>query len=123
MVDTANVLAGALADRGLPVLTTPDGHTASHALAIDASTLGGGTALANRLRQANLLTSAIGLPVGLDAGLRVGVNELVRWGAGPGHMDEVAELLAAAVASDRPDALAPRATELRRRFDSIAFTL
>lgn len=123
MVDTARTLAAALADRGMPVVTTPDGPTASHALAIDVSSFGGGTAMAERLRRANLLTSAIGLPSGLDDGLRVGVNELVRWGAGPGHMDELADLMAAAVGTDQPEALAPRATEFRRRLDTIAFTL
>ncbi|MEL6984739.1 MAG: serine hydroxymethyltransferase, partial [Actinomycetota bacterium] len=123
MVESATRLATELAARGVAVVTTPDGHTASHALAIDASSVGGGSALAERLRRANLLTSAIGLPTGLDAGLRVGVNELVRLGAGPGHMAEVADLLAAAIDTDQPEALAPRTTELRRRFDTVAYTL
>ncbi len=123
MVDSAAVLASALDAAGVPVVRTPGGFTESHALAIDASGLGGGTTLAAHLRRANLLTSAIGLPSGTDDGLRVGVNELVRWGAGPDDMAETAELVAAAIRTDHPEELAPRVTEFRRRFGSISFTL
>ncbi len=69
------------------------------------------------------LTSAIGLPSGTDDGLRVGVNELVRWGARPDDMAETADLVAAAIRTDHPEELAPRVTEFRRRFDTISFTL
>src|SRR5689334_5879901 len=62
MVSHAAALAGAMADHGLPVFTTALGPTTSHQFAIDAGRWGGGQAAAVRLREANLLTCAIGLP-------------------------------------------------------------
>jgi glycine hydroxymethyltransferase len=119
MVAAARQLARALLDRDVPVVQTPAGPTTSHAFAIDARRWGGGTACAHRLRRANLLTSAIGLPAGDDAGLRVGVSEVVRWGAGPAVMDDLAALVAAALQDD-PDAVAGAASAWRQRFTRIS---
>ena len=123
MVDGARALAAALIEREVPVITTPEGPTCSHALAIDARRHGGGTALTRHLRRANLLASAIGLPAGADAGLRVGVNELVRWGATSADMADVADLVAGALDHPAPEELAARVTELRHRFDTISFVV
>ena len=89
MCATATALADALADRGVAVHPAGGLATESHAFALDVTDLGGGAAVASRLRDANLLTSAIGLPRGLDAGVRIGTNELVRWGAATDDMDVV----------------------------------
>jgi glycine hydroxymethyltransferase len=120
MVDAAAALGDALAEQAVRVVRTPTGFTASHALAIEVPAEGG-TATARRLRRANLLTSAIGLPSGLDDGLRLGVNELIRWGAGVSDMADVADLVARALDADRPEDLADEVTALRARFDTIHF--
>jgi len=124
MVTAARLLAGALIDQGVPVHTSPASHefgaTQSHAFAIDASAWGGGHAGAQRLRQANLLTCAIGLPHDDGAGLRFGTNEVVRWGAGPDHMDGLATLITRALNED-PKSVAPDATAWRRGFDQLHF--
>lgn len=123
MVHTASTLAEALIERGVPMHTGADGPTSSHAFAIDCGDTGG-HANALRLRKANLLTCAIGLPHDAGAGLRVGTNELVRWGMTNNDMADVARLFAAAWHAPDDDALAAVAAEvtaLRSRFDQIHF--
>ena len=71
MVDNAAALANRLNERGLPVVASGSGP-GSHQLAIDARSLGGGDPAARRLRRANLLACAIGLPSGEGDGLRLG---------------------------------------------------
>ena len=121
MVDTAAALAGALAERSLPVFTTPAGPTQSHQLAVDAGQWGGGQAAAARLRRANILACGIGLPGRPDdAGLRLGTPEIVRWGMTPADMPELADLLAGALTDD-PAPLASRTTAFRGRFRNLHF--
>jgi glycine hydroxymethyltransferase len=119
MVDTASALAASLAQLGLPLHSTPGGYTTSHQFALDASGWGDGHQAALRLRDANLLTSAIGLP-GHDgmAGLRLGTPELVRWGMTIDDMPELADLIHAGLTTN-PTTIAPRTTEFRQRFTEL----
>ncbi|MBW3658848.1 MAG: DegT/DnrJ/EryC1/StrS family aminotransferase [Actinobacteria bacterium] len=124
MVAMAAALAEACLDEGLPVHTLDGTATTSHAFAIEAARWGGGQAMARRLRDANLLTSGIGLPVadvpGDLNGLRVGTPELVRWGVVPEHAPELAGLLARALA-DEPATVAADVTRFRQRFRELRF--
>ena len=124
MVATARRLADELTARGVPVWRCADGSaTASHAFAIDtgASAGGGGHAAARRLRAANLLTSAIGLPHDPGAGVRVGVNEAVRWGLDPDGCPRLADLFAAGLAGDDPGTVGRDVTGLRSSWDEVRF--
>jgi glycine hydroxymethyltransferase len=121
MVATAAQLATVLARRDVPVFTTPAGHTTSHQFALDAARWGGGHAAAVRLRQANILTCAIGLPVGeAMSGLRLGTPEIVRWGMTAPDMEELADLVCAGLNGD-PASVAPRTTAFRRRFMELHY--
>jgi glycine hydroxymethyltransferase len=126
MIATAQALAAALDAEGLPVFARAQGFTQSHQLALDAARFGGGQNAAKRLRRANILASGIGLPVaevpGDLNGLRLGSNEIVRWGMGPEHMPELARLLARALAGNEPpESVAQDATQFRRRFDRLHY--
>lgn len=125
MVETAAALAAALDRRGVPVFATREGFTRSHQFAIEAARYGGGQNAARRLRKANILTSGIGLPrdaiAGDVNGLRLGTPEIVRWGMEPAHMEELAGLIAAALAADDPTTVATRTSTFRRRFKRLAF--
>ncbi|MEM7338485.1 MAG: aminotransferase class I/II-fold pyridoxal phosphate-dependent enzyme [Actinomycetota bacterium] len=114
MVACARALAAELSDRGVAVQTAGGLPTLSHAFAVDATTLGGGAAVARHLRKANLLASAIGLPHGADAGVRVGTNELVRLGAGADQMAPLADLIARALTTSAPHEVAPAVTAFRQ---------
>jgi glycine hydroxymethyltransferase len=124
MRETAAALAAALVDRGVPVFARDRGITRSHQFAIEAAGHGGGQAAAKRLRQANILTCGIGLPIapveGDVNGLRLGTPEIVRWGMTAGDMPELAALIAGALAGDA-SSLAEDVTAFRRRFASLHF--
>jgi glycine hydroxymethyltransferase len=121
MVSHAAALARALAGHGLPLFATSSGPTTSHQLAIDAAGWGGGHAAAVRLREANLLSCAIGLPDRAPmSGLRLGTPEVVRWGMTETDMATVAELVARALTGE-PREVAADVTALRRRYDTVRF--
>ncbi len=122
MVACASTLADALMSLGVPVHLADGVATESHAFALDATALGGGAEVALRLRRANLLASAIGLPSGGDAGVRLGTNELVRWGARQADMGPLASLIAAALQDD-PATVAAEVSAFRRRFTTVGYTV
>lgn len=127
MVETAAHLAEDLLQRDLPVFIGARGPTLSHQFAIQAHRWGGGQSAAQRLRQANLLTCGIGLPVppvrGDLNGLRIGTPELVRLGITPKHMSELGALIAAGLdpAAD-PAVQAVEVTRWRAQFSGVHFT-
>ncbi len=125
MVDVAKALAEALAAEGLPVFAAAKGFTASHQFAVEAARFGGGQAAAKTLRKANFLACGIGLPIAAVAGdvngLRVGTPELVRWGITVTDAPILAKLIAKALTTPDPAALAPEVSRLRARFDKLSF--
>lgn len=122
MTSSASVLAAELERLGVPVHTTDEGHTCSHAFAIDARTYGGGHKAALLLRKSNLLTCAIGLPVDDGGGLRIGMNEPVRWGVTNDDLPELAALIGEGLEGTNTDATARKVTEFRGRFQTIHYT-
>lgn len=122
MVDNATALARELDRLGVPVFSTASGHTASHQLAVDASGWGGGDTAAKRLRQSNVLASAIGLPGDESAGLRFGAPEVTRIGMQPDDMTTLAQIIADGLdeTSESRD-VASRTAELRSRFESVHY--
>lgn len=126
MVRTARALAEALAERGLPVFATRGGFTCSHQFALRAAEFGGGQAAAKRLRAGNLLACGIGLPAdpvtGDLNGLRLGVNEIVRWGMTPDDMPGLAALIARVlIGNEPPETVATEATAFRASFRTLHF--
>ena len=121
MVETATALATSLHDLGLPVFRTAGGFTQSHQFAVDAARWGDGHQASLRLRQANVLACAIGLPQRTEwGGIRFGTPEIVRWGMTADDMPELATLIADALLGD-PIAVATRTTEFRARFRTLHF--
>jgi glycine hydroxymethyltransferase len=122
MVAHAAALANALDECGLPVFRTATGATTTHQFALDATAWGGGHAAAERLRDANILACAIGLPDrAAMAGLRLGTPEVVRWGMSEADMTAVADLIHRALTGD-PRAVAADATALRSRYTDVCYT-
>ena len=126
MAATAKALADALVERGILVFARGRGGTTSHQFAIEAAAYGGGQAAAKKLRQVNILTCGIGLPIapveGDVNGLRIGTPEIVRWGMGPTDMPELAGHLAEALSGARaPHEIASAVTDFRRRFSTLHF--
>ena len=126
MVETAAALSDHLLAADLPVLTLPDGTaTRSHAFAVVAdATAGDGHGLAKQLRQANLLTSAIGIPGDAPdsmGAIRIGTNEMVRWGMAVADMASVGDAIVRSVHGEDPSTVAADVRRFRRRFDRVHF--
>lgn len=125
MIDMAAALARALDAEGLPLFGAARGGTASHQLALEAASLGGGQAASARLRTAGFLACGIGLPrpeVADDLnGLRLGTPELVRRGMTAADAPRLAALLARALRSNDPASLAPEVSEWRQNFNRVHF--
>ena len=126
MAATAKALAESLAERGLPVFTAGGTYTTSHQFAIEAAEFGGGQSAAKKLRQANILSCGIGLPIaavdGDMNGLRIGTPEIVRWGMTVEDMPELAALVARGLRGNDASAdVAADVTAFRRRFNKLHY--
>ena len=126
-IDNARALATALAEREAPVHGPPErGYTLSHHVALRAANYGGGTTASRLLERANLLTSGIGLPLpkvpGDYNGLRIGTQEVTRWGMLPQDMQVVAELLyRVLVGREEPERVKGEVMAFRSRFQELRF--
>ncbi|KRE00416.1 serine hydroxymethyltransferase [Bosea sp. Root381] len=126
MAQTAQALAQALVEHQIPVFARDRGITASHQFAIEAAPYGGGQAAAKRLRQVNILSCGIGLPLAEVAGdvngLRLGTPEIVRFGMAPADMPELARYIAEGLNGSRPAAaVAADVTAFRSRFRELHY--
>jgi len=125
MCDLAGALAQELDRLGLPVFAKAQGFTASHQFAIEAHAFGGGQAAAKRLRDANILSCGIGLPMADVAGdvngLRIGTPEIARVGFDLNDMAELASLIHRGLTGNDADAVAADASAMRRRFSEFRF--
>ncbi|MXN64518.1 aminotransferase class I/II-fold pyridoxal phosphate-dependent enzyme [Stappia sp. GBMRC 2046] len=125
MAATASTLAEALSGEAMPVFGTPRGFTASHQFALEAAPFGGGQAAAKKLRRAGFLSCGIGLPrepvEGDMNGLRLGTPELVRWGMKEADMARLARLIAEALRSGAPEAMAADVANWRKEFNQLHF--
>jgi glycine hydroxymethyltransferase len=126
MRETAKALAKELGERDLELFAAEQGVTRSHQFALLAARWGGGQSAAKRLRRANILTSGIGLPIAPVAGdlngLRIGTPEITRWGMGPEHMGELAELIARAlIGNEPPEKIADEVRRFRWKFSTLRF--
>jgi glycine hydroxymethyltransferase len=116
MVATAIALAEALRHHDVPAR-----HTSSHQFAVEAERWGGGVAMSLRLRTANLLTSAIGLPhASADAAIRLGTPEIVRRGMTAADMPELAALVHRALTDD-PTTVTGDVIAFRSRFTGLHY--
>ena len=134
MVASAEALAGALVDLGMPVHQTTAGPTTSHQFAIDAERWGSGMAGSQILRQANVLACEIGLPGttaagGPRTGIRLGTPEIVRWGMTATEMPELAGIIADSLGGEpgsgpsgpSAESLLARTAQLRTRFSDLHY--
>lgn len=125
MIALSKALAEALDGEGVPVFAVADGYTNSHQFAVKAAAYGGGQAASKTLRKAGFLACGIGLPVAEVAGdmngLRIGTPELVRWGVKAADAGRLAGLIAGALKSNDPGAMADEVAAWRQSFDTLHF--
>ncbi len=127
-IANAQSLAAAMDRHGLAVFK-PSGRepfTTSQHVALNAIPYGGGNAASARIEPANILFTSIGLPlpeVSGDAnGIRIGAQEITRWGFQPADMERIAELIARVlVKKEEATRVRPDVTALRHRFQDLHF--
>ncbi len=99
IVRNAQKLAGALVERGFKVLAESYGFTQSHQVLLDVSSLGGGRKVAKDLEKANIIVNKNLLPWDPltskenPSGIRIGVQEMTRFGMAYNEMDQIAEFM------------------------------
>jgi glycine hydroxymethyltransferase len=101
IVANAQALGVALEAEGIPVEARDFGYTKSHQIAVNVSAYGGGVPVAQRLEASDIIVNYNLLPRDTDArnpsGLRIGVQELTRFGMKQPEMQRLAELMAACI--------------------------
>jgi serine hydroxymethyltransferase (EC 2.1.2.1) len=125
----AKKLAEALAERGFKVVGEHLGYTKSHQVAVNVRELGGGAKIAKLLEEANIIVNKNLLPcdtpetVSNPSGLRIGVQEMTRYGMREDEMDEIAELMKkVAIDGKDPKEVRKEVIELRKRFLEVKYT-
>jgi len=103
----AKAFARALKDKGIPVEgDEKDGFTETHQVLIRVKPFGNGMAIARRLEENNILTNYQALPDDetflVSSGIRMGVQEMTRFGMMEKDFDGLAGYIADAVIRNRP---------------------
>lgn len=106
-IANAKALAQALHEGGCDVYHVPErGFTASHHIALPANQFGGGHKASRLLERANILVSGIGLPLPEITGefnaMRIGTQEITRWGHTPDTMPAIATLICRILVDNEP---------------------
>jgi glycine hydroxymethyltransferase len=126
-IRNAQALAAALFSRGCPVHAVAGrGFTVSHHIALPAHQWGGGTKASRLMEKANILVSGIGLPLPAIEGdwnaVRLGTQELTRWGFTPEVMPDVAELICRLlVKNEEPEKVKGDVVALRKKYQTLHF--
>jgi glycine hydroxymethyltransferase len=128
VVKNAKALAQALHDQGFRVCCEQFGFTQSHQVAVDVSELGGGKSVADKLEESNIIVNKNLLPsdkitystLQNPSGLRLGVQELTRWGMKEGEMQAVAKLFKKVAVEGK--SVKNEVIALRKQFDEVQYT-
>ncbi|MEM0271447.1 MAG: serine hydroxymethyltransferase [Thermoprotei archaeon] len=128
-VRNAKRLAKALDELGFKVLGREKGYTESHQVAFDASTIGGGSYVASKLAEANIIVNKNLLPGENSknsknpSGIRIGVQEITRFGMKEEEMERIAHMMADVILNKtEPSRVAEDVYRLRADFPIIVYT-
>ena len=101
IVRNAKALGQAVTDAGVPVEGRDFGFTESHQIAVNVTGYGGGVTAAQQLEASDIIVNYNMLPFDTDprnpSGLRLGVQEMTRYGMQEGDMQRLASLIADAL--------------------------
>ncbi len=129
VVRNARRLAEALHSYGFNVLGEHLGFTRSHQVLLDVRNLGGGAKVAELLEQANIIVNKNLLPhdppdaIKNPSGIRIGVQEMTRFGMKESDMEVIAEFFKK-VLIDRvdPSKVREEVKEFRKQFLEVRYT-
>jgi glycine hydroxymethyltransferase len=123
IVRNAKALGRALEDEGIGVEARDFGYTTSHQVAVNVSGYGGGVAVAQRLEANDIIVNYNMLPWDADprnpSGLRLGVQEMTRYGMQEGDIQRLASLLSDAIKGKQ---VRDQVHALRVEFSTLQYT-
>ncbi|HZL72795.1 MAG TPA: serine hydroxymethyltransferase [Planctomycetota bacterium] len=126
VVANAKHFAGALQKAGFSVECADLGFTQSHQVAVNVRAYGGGGKAAEGLTKNDIIVNRNLLPhdppkqVNNPSGLRLGVQEMTRWGMKAPEMEEIAGLMKACVIDGK--SVKDEVHRLKGRFTSVHFS-
>lgn len=125
----AKALAEALVERGFKVLGEHLGYTQSHQVAVDVRAQGGGAKAAKLLEDANIIVNKNLLPydppsaVSDPSGLRIGVQEMTRFGMKEEEMEVIADFFKKILIDKKePSEIKKEVIEFRKNFLEVKYT-
>jgi len=126
VIRNAKALAEELYSLGFKVLCPHKGFTESHQVLMDVREIGGGRIVAKKLEESNIIVTKVALPWDSDkdathnpSGIRIGVQELTRWGMKESEMRYIAELFHKVLHEDKN--VKEEVTEFRKEFREIKY--
>ncbi|MEM4138329.1 MAG: serine hydroxymethyltransferase, partial [Sulfolobaceae archaeon] len=129
IVKNAKKLAEALRARGFNVIGEHLGFTMSHPVVVDVRNLGGGAKVANKLEEANIIVNKNLLPydppsaVSDPSGIRIGVQEMTRYGMREGEMEDIAEFMKLVLIDNKDvNEVKRKVIEYRKNYLEVKYT-
>jgi len=127
VIRNAKTLAKELNNYGFKVLGKKGGFTQSHQVVVDVTEQGGGDFVAKQLEKANIILNKNVLPGGkLDVkfpdGIRIGVQEMTRYGMKEKEMKEIAKFIKEVILDKKnPERIKKRVIGLRKNFQKVKY--
>jgi len=129
VVKNAQTLAKTMHDFGFNVICPEKGFTKSHQAIVDVSKIGGGAWAADACEDANIILNKNLLPwddvnqPDKPSGLRIGAQEMTRYGMKEDDIKQVAELLKRVIIDKEDTAKVKKdVTEFRNKFQEVQYT-
>ncbi len=128
-VRNAKALARALFNRGFKVLCPHLGFTESHQIIVDVRNYGGGYRVARDLAKCNIICNKMSLPSDSPrdathnpSGIRLGVQEMTRWGMREKDMERIADLFKMVLIDNYPmQAVREEVLDIKGKFDKVLY--
>ena len=128
IIRNAKALAEALAELGFKVIGENKGYTESHQVIVDVKEYGGGAKAAVALEEANIILNKNLLPwdkpedIKNPSGLRIGVQEVTRWGMKEDEMRQIAEFMKMVIIDGRdPKEVREKVIEFRKNYMEVQY--
>ncbi len=127
-ISNAKALAQSMYEHGIHVLCEHKNFTESHQILVDVSDYGGGSEIADRCEEANIILNKNLLPwdtlrdTGNPSGLRIGVQELTRLGMKESEMENIAIYLKQLIIDrEKPEKVREGVEELKKEFNRVHY--